>query len=97
MGEERPRGRDLGDASAHPHEHDPVAEPQRLVDVVGDDDDGLAHQRLHPQQLSLEPQPGDRVQGAEGLVHEQHRGIGAERAGDPDALALAPGEGPGQP
>ena len=32
------------------------------------------------------------IQGGAGLVHEQHLGVHGERAGDAEALLLAPGE-----
>ena len=62
------------------HRH-PVAEGHRLVDVVGDEHDGLAHLRLEVEQLVLEPGPHDRVDGAEGLVHQQHRRVGGQGPG----------------
>ena len=40
----------------------------------------------------LQPLAGDRVEGAERLVHEQHRRVGRERPGDADPLLLAAGE-----
>ena len=71
---------------------DAVAHLDGLVDVVGDEDDGLLQLALEPEELVLEPVAGDRVDGAEGLVHQQHRGVGTERAGDTDALGLTAGE-----
>ncbi len=72
-----------GDAVAHLH---------RLVDVVGDEHDRLAHLLLKPQELVLQPGARDGVDGAERLVHEQHRRIGRERARDADTLALTAGQ-----
>ena len=79
-------------------EHDdPVGQDDRLVDVVGDEQDGrlvhlaeLAQQRVHPD-------PGQRVEGAERLVGEQELGVADERAGQRRALLLTAGElvGPG--
>ena len=43
---------------------------------------------LEPQELVLQPRPGDGVDGAERLVHEQHGRVGGQRARDADALAL---------
>ena len=71
---------------------DPVAELDGLVDVVGDAHDGLAQLGLDRHQLVLQPLPGDRVDGAEGLVHEDDRRVGGQAAGDADALLLAAGE-----
>ena len=44
---------------------------------------------LEAQELVLQPLAVDRVDGAEGLVHEHQRRVGGQRAGDADALALA--------
>jgi hypothetical protein len=56
---------------------------------MGDEDDRLAHLVLDAQELVLQTIAGDAVDGAEGLVHQQHRRIHAERASDADALPLA--------
>ena len=34
----------------------------------------VEHHALDRQQIGLQPRPGDRVEGAEGLVHEDHIG-----------------------
>ena len=57
-----------------------------------DEDDGLVQLGLEAQELVLEAHAGDRIDRAERLVHEQHRRIGGERAGDTDPLALTAGE-----
>ena len=59
---------------------------------MGDEDDGLAELALQAQELVLELLADHRVDRAERLVHEHHRRVGGERAGDPDALLLAAGE-----
>ena len=69
-----------------------VAQLDRLVDVVGDEDDRLAQCRLEPQELVLESLADDRVDRPERLVHEQDRRVRGERPGDADALLLAAGE-----
>ena len=86
------RGAVLGEPAAGGEDRDPVAHPHGLVDVVGDQHDGLAELALQPQELVLQPGAHHRVDGAERLVHQQHRRVGGERAGDADALALAAGE-----
>ncbi len=60
----------------------------RLVDVVGDEEDRLADLGLEAQELVLEPLTGDRVDRAEGLVHQHHRRVRGEGSGDADALLL---------
>ena len=71
---------------------DLVAELDGLVDVVGDEHDGLAELALQPQELVLELLADDRVDGGERLVHQHHRRVGGERPRDADALLLAAGE-----
>ena len=47
---------------------------------------------LQAQELVLQALAVDRVDGAEGLVHEHQRRVGGQRARHADALALAAGE-----
>ncbi len=92
---------ELGQHAADAQDGDLVAELDRLVDVVRDEEDRLAELGLEPEELVLELLAHDRVDGREGLVHEHHRRVGRERPGDPDALLLparelgrvAPGHG----
>ena len=86
------RRRVLGELAADLQDRDPVAHLDRLVDVVGDEDDRLADLGLQAQELVLEALAVDRVDRAERLVHQHQRRVGGERAGDADALALAAGE-----
>ena len=86
------RGVVLLEHPALAQDRDPVAEPHRLGDVVGDEDDRLAQLGLQPQELLLQPAPGDRVDRPEGLVHEQHRRVRGQRPGHADPLPLAAGE-----
>ena len=88
-----PRARPAGAASSSTtragprREHgDPVAEVERLLDVVGDEDDRprLRRQRRHQPFLHLGP--GDRVEGGERLVEGEHRLLGEQRAQEGDAL-----------
>ena len=79
----------LGEDPALLQDRDPVAHLDRLVDVVGDEDDRLADLGLQAQELVLQPLAVDRVDRPERLVHQHHRRVGGERAGDADALALA--------
>jgi hypothetical protein len=74
------------------HDRDAVAEQHRLVDVVGDEHDGLAEIALEPLELLLERAAADRVDGAERLVHQQHGRVGRQRPRHADALLLAAGE-----
>ena len=80
---------ELGHLPAHPQHGDLVAELHGLVDVVGDEQDGLAELALQPQELVLELLAHHRVDGAERLVHEHHRRVGGQGARHPDPLLLA--------
>ena len=71
------------------HDRDAVAHLDRLVDVVGDEHDRLADLALEAQELVLQALAVDRVDRAEGLVHQHQRRVDRERAGHADALALA--------
>jgi hypothetical protein len=59
---------------------------------VGHEDDREAPLQVEPLELVVEQVPGDGVEGAEGLVHEQHVGVLAQRPGQGDALAHAAGQ-----
>ena len=86
------RGVVLLEVPALAQDRDPVAEPHGLLDVVGDEDDGLVQLVLEPQELALQPLAGDRVDRAERLVHEQDRRVRRQRPRHADPLSLAAGE-----
>ena len=69
---------------------------ERLVDVVGDEEDGAAPAlvTLAPecQKDAVELVLGDVVEGAEGLVQHQDAGSVGEDGGDRDALQHPAGE-----
>ncbi len=71
------------------HDGDAVGEPYRLVEVVGDEDDGLLQLRLQPQELVLHLAADQRVERGERLVEEPQLRTDRQRAGDADALLLA--------
>ena len=73
---------ELDHAAAHVVDH---------LAVMGDDDDGRAG-LVDPVEQLHDPDRGDRVEVARGLVGEQQRRVVDEGAGDRDALLLAAGE-----
>ena len=86
------RGRGvLGEPPALAQYRDGVTDLDRLVDVVGDEQDRLAELALQPQQLLLQALADDGVDGAERLVHQQHGRVRGERARHADALLLPAG------
>ncbi len=80
---------ELGEQAALPHDRDEVAHLDRLVDVVGHEQDRLGEALLEVEELVLEALADDRVDGAERLVHEHHRRVDGEGARHADTLALA--------
>ena len=90
---EQPRRRvELGQPATHPQHRHLVAEFDRLVDVVGDEEDRLAQFALQPQEFVLQLLADHRVDRRERLVHEHDRRVGGQRARDPHPLLLPPGE-----
>ena len=83
---------ELRQAAALRHDRDQVAHLDRLVDVVGDEEDRLGQLALQAQELVLEPLAHDRVDRRERLVHQHERRIRGQRPGHADALPLAAGE-----
>ena len=84
-------GSDLNDAPVL-HDRDPVTDPDRLVQIVSDEDRGLLHHRGELHELVLKLAADQRIQGAEGLVHQEDVGVGRERAAQPHPLLHASGE-----
>src|SRR6185436_3614291 len=63
----------LADAAGTRAEHDhPIAEEHGLLDVVGDEDDGLVRALPDARDLFLHGLARLRVERAERLVHQQH-------------------------
>ena len=86
------------------HHHHAVGEENGFLDAVRDEHDRGAHLAVDAGQFGLQLGPGQRVQGAERLVHQQHRGLVGEHPGDGHPLLHAAGElvrelvrEPGQP
>ena len=84
--------RSAGNDAASFEQDDARSEKQRFAEVVGDEDDGLAQAAGEIAEFTLELGAGDRVERAEGLVHQQNGRIGRKGAGNADALTLAAGE-----
>src|SRR5450755_2751465 len=64
----------LADHPAGPggQQDDPLAQPDSLADVVRDENDAVAGRLPDPGEFVVHDVPGDRVQGSERLVHQQH-------------------------
>ncbi len=85
--------------AAHPNrislavfeQSDARAEHEGFGNIVGDENHGLFQFLLERLELPLNLAPGDRIEGAERLVEQDHRRIGGERPRHADALALPAG------
>lgn len=69
--------------------HHLVTEQECLINVMGDKDDGFSEFPLESKQLFLQLGANDRVNCAEGLIHEQDVRIRGKCSGDTDSLLLA--------
>src|ERR1700730_10095448 len=74
------------------HDVDHVAQEDRLVDVVRDKEHGLPIPLPEVGEHLLHDLAGQGVQGAEGLVHQQHLRIVRQRPSDRHPLLHATGE-----
>ncbi|MCY1440141.1 hypothetical protein D9M71_564030 [compost metagenome] len=81
-----------GGRGAVAHHHDAVGEQHGLVDVVGDHDHRVAEVGVDLHQRVLQVGAGQRVEGAERFVHQQHLGLHGQRPADADALLHAAGD-----
>src|SRR6478735_10027703 len=81
----------LVDLAAVPHHDDAVAEPEDLLELRGDEDDGHALAGELGDEL-LDLGLGADVDAASGLVEDQHLGLGDQPAGQQHLLLVASGE-----
>src|SRR3990167_763699 len=84
-------GADLDQLAAF-HDADTGADAHGLFDVVGDEDDGAPIGLLQLQQHVLHLAALERVEGGKGLVHDDHRGVYGQGAGQADALLHTTGQ-----
>jgi hypothetical protein len=64
------------------HDHHEVAEEDRLLQIVGDEEDGLVREVVQLEQVLVHHGLRERVEGAERLVEEQDLRVVDERAHD---------------
>jgi hypothetical protein len=74
------------------HHGDAVGEGERLLTVVGDQQDGHAGRAQQGGELGAHLAAQQRVDGVPGLVEEDELGLGRQRAGERDALLLSAAE-----
>src|SRR5437762_10381967 len=77
---------DLDETPLH-EEHGAIGDARGLLHVVRDDDDGIPALELQDQLLHA--RGGRGIERGRGPVHEQHRGLDGEAAGDAQALLLS--------
>ena len=82
----------LDAAGAGAHDHHTLGQDDGLLHVVGDEEAGLLLLLPGVEQLLLQLGAGLGVQGAEGLIHQQHLGVDGIGPGDGHALLHAAGE-----
>ncbi len=88
LGEDLLRSADLNDLAVL-HDADAIADAQRLVEVVGDEEDRLVEFGLNVHHLVLHLTTDQWIECREGLVHEQDGRIGGEGPGKADTLLHA--------
>ena len=74
------------------HDRDPVSEEHGLVEVMGDEDDGLAELRLQLDELLLHLVTDERIQCRERLVHQHDLCVCRKRAGETPVLLHSAGK-----
>ena len=76
--------------SPAPHHGDAIGHGERLILVVGDENEGDPHLALQALQLDLHLPPQLQVERPEGLVQKEHRRLVDQCARQGHALLLAP-------
>ena len=79
------RGANLHNAPAL-HQGNAVAQFERLIQIMADENNGALQFGLQIQQLVLQAGADQRVKGGKRLVHQQNGGLGGKGAGKADAL-----------
>ena len=74
------------------HHHQPVGQEKRLVDVVGDHQHGALLGVPDRKELLLQLLLGDRIEGAERFIEDQHLRPDRQGPGDRHPLLHAPGD-----
>lgn len=85
------RASDLQEAPILQH-RDPVAELERLIDVMRDHDHGLLEAVFESEKLVLEIAPSDCVKRAEWFIEQDDGRVGREGSGKGHPLSLPAGQ-----
>ena len=80
---------EIRDEFAFAEEHDSVAEVERFIQIVGHEQDCLLQAGEQGAQHILHLGTGERIECAEGLVHQEHARLRSQSACQAHALALA--------
>ena len=88
--------RKIGHYLAAFQQHDVRGQVERFVQIVGHQQHRLVQAPEQFSQHVLHFRPGQRIQGSEGLIHQQQFGFGRERPRQADTLALSTGKLVGQ-
>jgi hypothetical protein len=84
--------RGAGDDAAGLKQDDARGEEEGFAQIVSDEDDGFAEAARQGAEFALEFSASDRIERAEGLIHQKNGRIGGEGPSDADTLALAAGK-----
>jgi len=71
---------------------DSIGEAKRFVEIVSDEDGGLAQLPPEPVELGLQVRSGNRIECSERFIEQDHIRIGSESPGDSDSLPLSSGK-----
>ena len=71
------------------HDCNAVAQLEGFVKIVAHEDDGALELGLQFEQFILQTRPDQRIEGGEGLIHEQDRRVSRKGAGQTDTLLHA--------
>src|SRR5258708_16397796 len=82
--------RQLGDHLACSQKHHPFCQIKRLIQIMRDQQNRLADSLQKPAQHGLHLCPGQRIERAKRLIHQQHHRVGRQRPRQPHPLPLPP-------
>ena len=74
------------------HDGDAIGEPDRLVEIMGDEDDRLLEHALQAHEFRLHLAADQRIERRKRLVEEPDFGLDRQRAGNAHPLLLAAGK-----
>ena len=71
------------------HQHQMIGQPQRLINIVGHEDDRPAKDAVNAGHLGLQCPARNRIERAKGLIHQQYLRVRRQRARHSHTLLLS--------